>query len=635
MTRRQAPCRDQREGDISVLKLALHPPFYYLSSIFIVIIFLFPQISSAVEPIFLIDGNIVLLPEKQIQYYKDQTNALTIEEIEREKETGQFKKVDAGHISLGYSTSTYWFTFDVFNPHQKEKTVFFEIAKAYHDQLTLYHPLPGNGYYKRVTGDHFSFGSRDVPHRFPTFELIIAPQSTQTYYLKVKSNDAMVFPLRLYYPDGYAEKVFKEGLILGLNYGIMAVMIFYSLIIYLVVRDSTYLYYAAYIVMFTLFQLSVNGISFQFFWPDSPWMANNAMAIQGMFYPFCAGLFCRKFLDTRHYSPGFDRLILLMLGVLFILAAISFGLDHRTSVKLMMITGMTWPVIYLAAGFWCWIKGNATVRFYILGWSLFLSGVLILIFRTYGLIPPCFLSDYAMQIGSSLEAVLLSFALGDRINQLKKEREEALEVSAKSRQEALMAQKRLAEGLERDVAARTAELKKTNDKLVQMSITDGLTQLFNRRHFDEVLNREWHRLQRDQLPLSLIMCDIDHFKQFNDTYGHPAGDQCIHQVASVIRSKASRAHDLPVRYGGEEFAVLLPQTEKEGAIEVAEAIIKEIEGLAIPHETSSVASVVTLSAGVTTIVPSSGVSPESIIKQADELLYASKQRGRNRLTSSR
>ena len=166
------------------------------------------------------------------------------------------------------------------------------------------------------------------------------------------------------------------------------------------------------------------------------------------------------------------------------------------------------------------------------------------------------------------------------------------------------------------------------------AITDSLTGLANRRRFDEGLNTEFYRLKRSGVPLSLIMIDIDHFKKYNDTYGHPAGDDCLKQVATAIKKLIGRSPDLVARYGGEEFAVILPETKRRGAQELAERIRQGVEALLIPHRTSTTAPHVTISLGLATATTSTMAAPEHIVALADEALYQAKQKGRNRLETA-
>lgn len=173
------------------------------------------------------------------------------------------------------------------------------------------------------------------------------------------------------------------------------------------------------------------------------------------------------------------------------------------------------------------------------------------------------------------------------------------------------------------------ELRKMLDEVHKLANTDGLTKVANRRQFDECLYQEWLRLKRDRLPLSLILCDVDYFKLYNDTYGHQAGDDCLIKVAKAIQHSVRRASDIVARYGGEEFVVLLPNTSEEGAKVVAQLIQSKIEDLRIPHKTSKVSSTVTMSLGISTLVPTAELSKESLIALADEALYQAKKNGRN------
>lgn len=175
------------------------------------------------------------------------------------------------------------------------------------------------------------------------------------------------------------------------------------------------------------------------------------------------------------------------------------------------------------------------------------------------------------------------------------------------------------------------QLQGANQELYSLASSDSLTAIANRRCFDETLDREWRRLAREQKPLSLILCDIDCFKLYNDTYGHQAGDYCLQQVAKAITRAAKRPSDLAARYGGEEFAIILPNTETNGAVKVAEEIRCFISDLKIVHANSLVSEHVTLSLGVASTVPSHDSSLTMLIAMADEALYQAKKQGRDRV----
>lgn len=174
-------------------------------------------------------------------------------------------------------------------------------------------------------------------------------------------------------------------------------------------------------------------------------------------------------------------------------------------------------------------------------------------------------------------------------------------------------------------------LQADNKHLQRLVSIDGLTQVANRRRFDEYLEIEWLRMARERQPLSLILCDVDYFKLYNDTYGHLVGDTCLQRVAEAISRGLKRPADLLARYGGEEFAVVLPNTNALGAVQVAEKLRCEINHLMIPHATSAVSNYVTMSWGVSSIIPTHEFSLKQLIAAADKALYEAKEQGRNRI----
>ena len=188
--------------------------------------------------------------------------------------------------------------------------------------------------------------------------------------------------------------------------------------------------------------------------------------------------------------------------------------------------------------------------------------------------------------------------------------------------------------LQRDQAFRflrqsQQQLAAANVELQKLAALDALTGIANRRRFDETMTLEWQRGQRDRQPLSLLLVDVDHFKQYNDTYGHPAGDLALKKVAAVLTEQLKRPADLVTRYGGEEFAIILPETDSAGAMSVARACLRHLENLQIANEKAAPYGVLTMSIGVHTEVPGKQSTPEQLIASADRALYAAKAGGRN------
>jgi len=190
-------------------------------------------------------------------------------------------------------------------------------------------------------------------------------------------------------------------------------------------------------------------------------------------------------------------------------------------------------------------------------------------------------------------------------------------------------------GLQRDEAFRflkesRRQLAEANIELQKLAALDSLTGIANRRRFDEALAHEWQRGQREKKPLSLLMCDIDCFKKYNDTFGHPAGDLCLKKAAAILTEHLKRPADLAVRYGGEEFAIVLPDTDAAGAQLIAEAVRAHLASLQMENPEAP-GKFVTMSVGLCTVVPSPDSTPEALVARADRALYEAKSGGRNRV----
>lgn len=181
-----------------------------------------------------------------------------------------------------------------------------------------------------------------------------------------------------------------------------------------------------------------------------------------------------------------------------------------------------------------------------------------------------------------------------------------------------------------DLVRRTQDLEERVHRLARDSATDALTGLANRRHFDAVLAVEWNRAARTQVPLSLLMVDIDHFKKYNDHYGHLTGDRCLQQVAQALHGCARRAGDFAARFGGEEFVLLLPGVAMDEACETAQQCLERMREMLLPHAASPVAAFVTVSIGLASLVPDANASAASLINAADAAMYRAKSGGRAR-----
>ncbi|MCW7536764.1 GGDEF domain-containing protein [Aquabacterium sp. A7-Y] len=294
---------------------------------------------------------------------------------------------------------------------------------------------------------------------------------------------------------------------------------------------------------------------------------------------------------------------------------------YTVMIKLTTLNGFVMSITMAVIGVICAMRGVAQARYFMLAWAIFLGGVAVYPLKTIGLLPNVFLTEYSMQIGSALEALLLSFALAHRMKVLEQQNRR-IQAEATSQ-------------LEQRVQQRTHELdealcnlSEANNELQRLNVLDGLTGVKNRKYFDEQLALQLKVAGRSRQPLSLLLIDIDHFKAVNDRHGHLAGDACLRAVARAIAESLLRAGDEVARYGGEEFAVLLPQTDAAGAERLGERIRAAVEQLGVLHECTPVP--LTASIGVA-VVAEPDETGERLIAAADAALYEAKHHGRNQV----
>ncbi len=282
-------------------------------------------------------------------------------------------------------------------------------------------------------------------------------------------------------------------------------------------------------------------------------------------------------------------------------------------------------------------RGYATMRYALI--TLLVAGlivvvVIVVILERMILHPITNLTDHVFNISRTGNySSRLSVRRADEIGALAREFDAMLEKI----DDMNTVMEKINEQLMEDITKRKEmedKLHDANKKLHALATMDGLTHLCNRRRFDEAIAIEWKRGIRDMAPLSLIILDVDCFKSYNDTYGHQAGDDCLREIAAVIRDSSKRVTDIPARYGGEEFGIILPNTEIIGAIKIAERIRDRVHSLAIPHDKGARDRRVTISAGVSCMIPTKGTAMDTIIMMADKAMYEAKAKGRNLVVSS-
>lgn len=533
----------------------------------------------------------------------------------------QWQPADSSEtLNFGFSDSTIWLRVEV--PAEPVNRL-LEIGYPLLDDVRVYWFVGGEQVESHATGDRRVFDSRPIYHRNFLF-LVPSNSEPATAYVRVQSEGSVQIPARVI---DSADFLAAEQLDFGWQavfLGIMISMALYNLFVFVVVRHLAYLWYVLTVVASALVLLNFNGLVFQWLWPDLPiinrYFTAPAISANILF----AALFTLNFLAVKKYSRVSYRVLqlIVLLGGCSLVYGL-FGPYQSATALVSVLAAVITPLAWIL-GLVVWRRGQVLAGFYVVAWAPLLLGHLVMAISKIGLIPTSPATELAPQMGVSLEVILLSFALAYRINLERQRRIQAQD-------QALDIQRQANQTLEARVRERTDALEQANEKLKAVSITDGLTQVANRRRFDEKLEMEWNRALRQNYALSLILLDIDHFKLVNDNLGHLVGDDCLVHLASVCAGEIQRSGDLLARYGGEEFAVLLPATPEEGAVSVAERLRSAVE--AAPVQSGETGSPVhlTISVGVATLVPDADARPADLVRQADEALYAAKGAGRNRV----
>lgn len=565
-------------------------------------------------------GGSVHAATAEFAWLEDGDSTLSADQVRAlpERRWQTFDPIDT--LNLGLNDSTFWLKVEV--PPEPENRV-LEISYPMLDQVSVLWERGGRVIQTYHTGDQLPFDSRPIHHRNFVF---LVPSNTEsvTAFVRTQTLGSVQIPVRVVRSG---EFLAQEQIAFGWQavfLGIMLAMALYNLFVYLIVRHITYLWYVLTVVASALVQLNLNGLLFQWLWPDFPLLNRYFTApIISLNIGF-AVLFAMSFLALRRYGPMLYRLAQVLVGV----AVLSFfyGLfgSYQTGIVIVGAFGAVVTPLAFVTGLLVWWRGQVLAGFYVLAWTPLLLGHLVLAVSKLGYIPRSFVTELAPQLGVALEVILLSFALAYRINLERRGRLQAQEY-------ALAVQRQANLTLEARVQERTEELERANEQLKAISLTDGLTQVANRRRFDEKLQAEWLRARRHQSPLSLLLLDIDHFKLVNDELGHLVGDDCLVSLAQLCAGELQRAGDLLARYGGEEFSVLLPSTSEEGAGRVAERLRMAIARTPVYPTDGGAPVNLTVSIGVATLIPTDGGEPAELIQRADEALYAAKNAGRNRV----
>ncbi|MEM7019926.1 MAG: diguanylate cyclase [Pseudomonadota bacterium] len=565
--------------------------------------------------------------DQALQVFEDESNQLSIEQVTSSPIIDEFYDAESAEVFAPTHT-TLWVRFSIHNASERPLALQLALDWRYFKEAILYSPGPNQKYQVASPGHQYPpLYQGNVPSMDLLFDVALSPQQKTDFYLKLRPllDFKLYSYLSLWRVEALRSEQNSQKVIHISFFAMIALMMLYNLFLFFSLRDRAYLYYVAYISALNLQILCLNGVFEVYVWPSG----NEPLFYVYLAFEFLAIIFScqfsRTFLNTHENFPRGDLALRLLILAALIFLPVVFIISPDTSEVVSNWFNVILVPTLLVAGIVVWRRGVKAARYFLVSIIMVLLSIVLSLLFDLDIITHLFFAFDFFLITSVLEAALLSFALADRINTMQSD-------NIRMQSELLATEKALNEELEQQVSERTEALTKANEVLEKLSNEDGLTQLYNRRYFNNSLQNEWQRLQRRHQPLSLIMLDVDHFKRFNDHYGHQAGDECLQQVAQIIKQNAKRSYDIAARYGGEEFAVILPHTEVHDAIGVAESIRSDVEQLAIPHVGSPDKDILSISLGVASIVPQGQGDGRKLVAIADAALYVSKENGRDRVS---
>ncbi|HEY6530275.1 MAG TPA: diguanylate cyclase [Cellvibrionaceae bacterium] len=546
--------------------------------------------------------------------------------------TERWQPLQGVDSSLGFNPRPHWLRVTL--PAAKDPLLLL-LSYPHLDHVRFYQLSEGQLVRQLNTGDMLPFAMRPLAHRNFVFP-VAASTSPQILYLWVQTNGVLQVPLQLVSREELAQSDHRYLLMQGIFYGFFLAAGIFALFLWLTHRDSTYGLFGLLVLAYAAVEGLYSGLLFAYAWPQFPALNQMAMPI---FLASAVALAARFALRVFRLTPaerGFyicHSLLWTALGFMALSPLLPFATALKASLLLIGVHCVSQVVL---GAIWVRAQRAGSGR-YCAAWVIFLAGTLGAMLNCWGVPLASGTATYSLsQLASLLQIALLTFMVCNRVKLDYSQRLEQ-EFSVRSEQrkaiehEHAQAQK-LAQAVEEKTAALQAalcEVSKLNMELSKQTITDSLTGLFNRRHFDHLLETEVRRAAREHRPISLVLIDVDHFKKINDTYGHPVGDDCLIQLARLLRHLVRQPPDIVFRSGGEEMALILPGSDSEGAQVVAEKICTLVASSEFCYPAGCLQ--LTLSLGVGSLIPNQNTLPREVFELADEALYLAKNRGRNRV----
>ncbi len=523
---------------------------------------------------------------EQLVYLKERANPLSLQEA-TEAFTRRGQAGSSPVLNFGIGSEAVWLKIPVVNPLSIAEDRVLMIATSWLDSIDVFFVKDGQTVQQYHAGDSQSYHQRSIDNRLFVFDHVFEPGSTSVF-VRVETADPMVLPIFIRTPQAMQQREIAQGYYYGFVYGVLIALLTYNAILFFSLKNSRYLYYVIYLSAFSLMNLSYTGHAFAWLWPSSTgWQLwSNPVLMVG--YSVSGLAFAVRFLNTGVHLPRVHSMVVgTNIGVVVLLCLFIVLGSQVLALYLAFIFIVLFSVAMLLLGGLSFYNGLKSAKYFLLATIVAMMGVALTALSVSGVIPYNMLTYHTVEMGVLIEVVLLALALADQFRITQQDKIQA----------------------------------------ERLSEIDPLTGINNRRGFYKVMEPILSTAIRNKRHLSLIMLDIDKFKLINDNYGHVCGDKVLEVIAKLLE-KSARSGDIMARWGGEEFILLLPETDIKEAVFLADRLRESIATIRVQFQSKDIAF--TASFGVACL-PHPPQTFDELVAVADVYLYEAKNQGRDRV----
>ncbi len=517
--------------------------------------------------------------ENNLKIHRSGSRSENINDILSAEKNGTLTFTGTDKTNFGFTKEIFWLKLEI-SYSGVIKDWFLELQYPLIDSADFYLVSDAKIIQHEFIGDSVPYSCRSFPGKTPLFKPDFTTNGIYSIYLRLETSGTMRFPLILWPADIFIHKNAKENTIYGIYYGFLLMLFVLLVLIYFNQKTISFIYFAVFIFLGALFESIQTGTLFELTMPANTANKFSLYILSGTIALLSFSKFIYEFLQLRNQSV-FLRYSYTGLAVFGFAVIISLPTgDKSFSIHLFSILGLFTLIPNFAAALTMTHRGRREGIFFLVAMGFFLVAVIVFALRGFGFLPSNMYTLFTKEIAILMLTLILTLGIVDKFNTFRLQ-----------------------------------------------SISDSLTGLANRRHFLELTKNEIERSKRTRSPLTLLMIDIDHFKEINDTYGHPAGDRLLVEFTKKVKSLL-RGMDTAARVGGEEFAFLMPETNTYSGEQAANRIRQSVEKMEVLYEKKKISF--TVSIGISSISADNDTI-EKIIYNADKALYEAKRSGRNRV----